>query len=61
MKNLADSIDKTSSLLLAVSSGQPISISDDPDAVTFVGSSQDAAIQINKIERHWEVIAFCIL
>ncbi|KAF9662066.1 hypothetical protein SADUNF_Sadunf18G0014800 [Salix dunnii] len=28
--------------MLAVSSGQPISISDDPDAVALIGSSQDA-------------------
>jgi hypothetical protein len=51
----------TSSFMLAVSPGQPISISDDPDAVTLIGSSQDAANQINKKEIHWGVSAFFIL
>ncbi|KAG5244443.1 transcription initiation factor TFIID [Salix suchowensis] len=39
-----------------VSPGQPISISDDPDAVTLIGSSQDAANQINKKEIHWGLL-----
>ena len=55
-------VDKTCSLLLlAVSPGQPVSISDDPDAVTLIGSSQDAANQINKKEIHWGVSVFCIV
>ncbi|KAL3566072.1 hypothetical protein D5086_031487 [Populus alba] len=39
-----------------VSPGQPISISDDPDAVTLIGSSQDAANQINKKEIRWGLL-----
>ena len=61
MKNLVDSVENTSSFMLAVSPGQPISISDDPDAVTLIGSSQDAANQINKKEIRWGVSAFFIL
>jgi hypothetical protein len=38
-----------------VTSGQPSLISDDPEAVTLTGSSQDAANQINQKEIHWGV------
>ncbi|KAG5225196.1 transcription initiation factor TFIID [Salix suchowensis] len=38
------------------SSGQPISISDDPDAVALIGSSQDPANQINKKEIFWGLL-----
>ncbi|KAB5513843.1 hypothetical protein DKX38_027749 [Salix brachista] len=61
MNNLVDSVDSTSSFMVAVSSGQPISISDDPDAVALIGSCQDAANQINKKEIFWGVSAFYIL
>ncbi|PIA42639.1 hypothetical protein AQUCO_02000230v1 [Aquilegia coerulea] len=39
-----------------VSPGQPSSISDDADAVILVGSSQDAAKQINEKEIHWGLL-----
>ncbi|KAI4337251.1 hypothetical protein L6164_015692 [Bauhinia variegata] len=39
-----------------VSPGQPSSISDDPEAVTLTGSSQDAANQINHKEIHWGLL-----
>ena len=39
----------------AVSPGQPNSISDDAEAVTLTGSSQDAVSQINQKEIHWGV------
>ena len=41
--------------LFAVSPGQPGSISDDPEAVTLTGTSQDAANQINQKEIQWGV------
>lgn len=40
---------------LAVSPGQPTSISDDAEVVTLIGSCQDAANQINQKEIHWGV------
>ncbi|KAI9100907.1 hypothetical protein K1719_024031 [Acacia pycnantha] len=39
-----------------VTSGQPGTISDDPEAVTLCGSSQDAANQINQKEMHWGLL-----
>lgn len=39
-----------------VSSGQPISISDDADVVALVGSSQDIAKQINQKEVRWGLL-----
>ncbi|KAK4275863.1 hypothetical protein QN277_018877 [Acacia crassicarpa] len=39
-----------------VTSGQPSAISDDPEAVTLCGSSQDAANQINQKEMHWGLL-----
>lgn len=39
-----------------VSPGQPSSISDDAEVVTLVGSSQDAANQINQKEIHWGLL-----
>ncbi|XP_048227970.1 transcription initiation factor TFIID subunit 5 isoform X2 [Ricinus communis] len=39
-----------------VSPGQPSSISDDDEVVTLIGSSQDAANQINKKEIHWGLL-----
>ncbi|XP_028789010.1 transcription initiation factor TFIID subunit 5 isoform X2 [Neltuma alba] len=39
-----------------VTPGQPSSISDDPEAVTLSGSSQDAANQINQKEIHWGLL-----
>ncbi|KAJ7966256.1 transcription initiation factor TFIID subunit 5 [Quillaja saponaria] len=39
-----------------VSPGQPNSISDDPEAVTLTGSSQDAANKINHKEIHWGLL-----
>ncbi|KAF7817300.1 transcription initiation factor TFIID subunit 5 [Senna tora] len=39
-----------------VTPGQPSSISDDPEAVTLTGSSQDAANQINQKEIHWGLL-----
>ncbi|MCI05239.1 transcription initiation factor TFIID subunit 5-like, partial [Trifolium medium] len=36
-----------------VTSGQPSLISDDPEAVTLTGSSQEAANQTNQKEIHW--------
>lgn len=41
--------------LFTVSPGQPSSISDDAEAVTLVGSGQDAANLINQKEIHWGV------
>jgi len=38
-----------------VTSGQPSLISDDPEAVTLTGSSQEAANQTNQKEIHWGV------
>lgn len=38
-----------------VTPGQPSLISDDPEAVTLTGSSQEAANQINQKEIHWGV------
>jgi len=38
-----------------VSPGQPSLISDDPEAVTLTGSSQEAANRINQKEIHWGV------
>lgn len=40
---------------LAVTSGQPGSISDDTEVVTLIGSCQDAASLINQKEIHWGV------
>ncbi|KAF2313016.1 hypothetical protein GH714_008764 [Hevea brasiliensis] len=39
-----------------VSPGQPSLISDDAEVVTLIGSSQDAANQINKKEIHWGLL-----
>ncbi|XP_061365258.1 transcription initiation factor TFIID subunit 5-like isoform X3 [Gastrolobium bilobum] len=39
-----------------VTPGQPSAISDDPEAVTLTGSSQDAANQINQKEIHWGLL-----
>lgn len=39
----------------AVSPGQPISISDDAEVVTLIGSSQDEATLINQKEIQWGV------
>lgn len=39
-----------------VSPGQPISISDDAEVVTLVGSGQDAANLINQKEIHWGLL-----
>ncbi|KDP33523.1 hypothetical protein JCGZ_07094 [Jatropha curcas] len=39
-----------------VSPGQPSSVSDDAEVVTLIGSSQDAANQINKKEIHWGLL-----
>lgn len=39
-----------------VSPGQPSLISDDPEAVTLSGSSQDAANRINQKEIHWGLL-----
>ncbi|CAJ1973644.1 unnamed protein product [Sphenostylis stenocarpa] len=39
-----------------VSPGQPSLISDDPEAVTLTGSSQEAANRINKKEIHWGLL-----
>ncbi|XP_062104814.1 transcription initiation factor TFIID subunit 5-like isoform X2 [Humulus lupulus] len=39
-----------------VSPGQPNSISDDAEAVTLTGSSQDAVSQINQKEIHWGLL-----
>ncbi|KAK9279969.1 hypothetical protein L1049_013653 [Liquidambar formosana] len=39
-----------------VSPGQPVSISDDAEVVTLVGSSQDSANQINQKEIHWGLL-----
>ncbi|CAL0327175.1 unnamed protein product [Lupinus luteus] len=39
-----------------VTPGQPSSISDDPEAVTLTGSSQDAINQINQKEIHWGLL-----
>ncbi|KAF5726275.1 hypothetical protein HS088_TW23G01017 [Tripterygium wilfordii] len=39
-----------------VSPGQPCLISDDAEAVTLIGSSQDVANQINKKEIHWGLL-----
>lgn len=41
--------------MLAVSPGQPSSISDDAEVVTLIGSGQDAANLINQKEIHWGV------
>lgn len=41
--------------VMTVSPGQPISISDDAEVVTLVGSGQDAANLINQKEIHWGV------
>lgn len=38
-----------------VAPGQPSSISDDAEVVTLIGSSQDAANQINQKEIRWGV------
>ena len=43
------------SIGFAVSPGQPSSISDDLEAVTLTGSSQDAVNHINQKEIHWGV------
>lgn len=39
-----------------VTSGQPSLISDDPEAVTLTGSSQEAANQTNQKEIHWGLL-----
>ncbi|KAL5074444.1 hypothetical protein RYX36_013428 [Vicia faba] len=39
-----------------VTSGQPSLISDDPEAVTLIGSSQEAANQTNQKEIHWGLL-----
>lgn len=39
-----------------VSPGQPSLISDDPEAVTLTGSSQEAANRINQKEIHWGLL-----
>ncbi|KAH1244705.1 hypothetical protein AAZX31_06G059200 [Glycine max] len=39
-----------------VTPGQPSLISDDPEAVTLTGSSQEAANQINQKEIHWGLL-----
>lgn len=39
----------------AVSPGQPSSITDDAEAVTLTGGSQESANQINQKEIHWGV------
>lgn len=41
--------------VLTVSPGQPISLSDDTEVVTLVGSGQDTANLINQKEIHWGV------
>ncbi|KAL6960507.1 Transcription initiation factor TFIID subunit 5 [Sarracenia purpurea var. burkii] len=43
-----------------VSPGQPSSISDDAEAVTLVGSGQDAANLINQKEIHWGLLEDCL-
>ena len=41
--------------VLTVSPGQPISIYDDTEVVTLVGSGQDTSTLINQKEIHWGV------
>ncbi|XP_062104815.1 transcription initiation factor TFIID subunit 5-like isoform X3 [Humulus lupulus] len=47
---------KSQSTTVLVSPGQPNSISDDAEAVTLTGSSQDAVSQINQKEIHWGLL-----
>jgi hypothetical protein len=48
-------------LNLTVTPGQPTAISDDTEAISLVGTSQDLAREINQKDLHWGVILTNIL